>query len=719
MLPQSPTDKLQTAILAQAPKSDQDYNDIFEALDSAFGLCVSVLDENLRYIFIGKNFYHAIGLADHELKIGDTLQKGHELMIQKGLISQGFIDKNNLNPDKRKKISLESNNRTQLLSTIGGKTHKITRMILPGNKYLTIGFDITQIYEKEKLLNLALAVGNAAFWTYNFQTGLYDINPTMQTFLGAKNLQNVHDKGIATIVHPEEMHILDTALRNFPETGQFDIVVRSINHKDKYEWVRVSAIGSKDHEGEWYSLQAFVKNINKERLQAQELEKTKDIAIAASRAKSEFFANMSHEIRTPMNGIIGMTELLANSDITSDQAEYIDVINKSARSLLTVINDILDFSKIETGNLKLNIGLFNLRETFRGALTQHIAEAKKKNLKISLNYPDHLPENFVGDENYIGQLIKNLLGNAVKFTQKGHVAIDVLTSKPRQNRTILTLRIKDTGIGIPAEKIKYIFNRFTQIDGSSKREYGGLGLGLSLSKHIVELMSGRIQVQSEVGKGSIFSVSIPLKLEETPNSIAPEPKNIPVQIKPQLTPPIKLETVSPPPQMTDTTPIQSLPGPVLTSQIEAKTLRSQKGASKENSGKKHILVAEDFQLNREVIRLILLETDYLPVFAENGIIAFDLYKKEPEKYALIVMDVSMPVMDGLTSTRKIRSHENLSHLSRIPIIALTAHTLPKDQKACIDAGMDDFLAKPVDLKTLVEKLEHYTQPKRVETRRSA
>ena len=322
MLPQSPTDKLQTAILAQAPKSDQDYNDIFEALDSAFGLCVSVLDENLRYIFIGKNFYHAIGLADHELKIGDTLQKGHELMIQKGLISQGFIDKNNLNPDKRKKISLESNNRTQLLSTIGGKTHKITRMILPGNKYLTIGFDITQIYEKEKLLNLALAVGNAAFWTYNFQTGLYDINPTMQTFLGAKNLQNVHDKGIATIVHPEEMHILDTALRNFPETGQFDIVVRSINHKDKYEWVRVSAIGSKDHEGEWYSLQAFVKNINKERLQAQELEKTKDIAIAASRAKSEFFANMSHEIRTPMNGIIGMTELLANSDITSDQAEY-------------------------------------------------------------------------------------------------------------------------------------------------------------------------------------------------------------------------------------------------------------------------------------------------------------------------------------------------------------------------------------------------------------
>jgi len=239
----------------------------------------------------------------------------------------------------------------------------------------------------------------------------------------------------------------------------------------------------------------------------------KDKAIAASQAKSEFLANMSHEIRTPMNGILGMAELLSNSDVTERQQDFLNVINKSASALLTIINDILDFSKIEANAFELDHMAFDLKSSINDVTSILSMKAQEKGLELVINYPSSMCRGFIGDAGRLRQVLTNLLGNAIKFTEKGHITIDVDVAEPRNGISFINISVQDTGIGIEPDKIKSVFNKFTQADGSTTRMYGGTGLGLSISKAIIEMMDGRISVESTFGKGSNFSFKIPLPID--------------------------------------------------------------------------------------------------------------------------------------------------------------------------------------------------------------
>jgi len=505
---------------------------------------------------------------------------------------------------------------------------------------------------------------------------------------------------------------------------------------------------------------------------------------------------MSHEIRTPMNGILGMAELLDASDISDRQKDYVSVINNSASALLTIINDILDFSKIEAGAFEIDPVPFDLKASIDDVAALLRSNAHEKGLELIINYPSNIPKAFIGDAGRIRQVITNLVGNAVKFTESGHIRIDV-NVKSARGMGVCTVEVTDTGIGISPEKMNRIFDKFTQADGSTTRVYGGTGLGLTISKAIIEMMSGRMRVRSKLGEGSTFGFRVALPLDadakdERFNSSLVENKRALIvddidinrtlftqqlsewgvtsdtavdgvdaltkirnaqdagqpydlllldflmpgmngqefaQILSQTTSLdtpqiIMLSSCDQPISTKDLshigidsylikpvrerrlfeTIVRVLSNPVERERpIEVETKPTQRAPIKQD-----ILVAEDFTLNQDVVKLMLADTPFNPVFAENGQVALDMFRAEPDRFPVIVMDVSMPVMDGHASTRAIRKHEKETGRTPVPIIALTGHALKNDRQDCFNAGMDDYLTKPVKQVQLIEKLETYT-----------
>lgn len=441
-------------------------------------------------------------------------------------------------------------------------------------------------------------------------------------------------------------------LRQNREKGiPFQLEVQTRCKDGSIIWIETNQVPVRGYNGEVETVVAVDRDVTAAHLHAQEMEKARIAAVEGERTKADFLATMSHEIRTPMNGVIGMAQMLEGTSLDPDQQLYTGTILSSAKTLLALINDVLDLSKLDANKVSFSRVDFDIHESFAETLRLLQPQAREKGLELILDAPEGIPRNIHGDDRRIRQILLNLLGNAIKFTDSGEVRV-TLDIKPQGDVLALTFSVKDTGIGIPENKLDRIFEHFSQADAATTRRYGGTGLGLTISRKLTTAMGGNITVDSEVGVGTCLTVSLELEvgkpsIETGRNSDAPD--------------------------------------------ISATSVPSGM----------RILVAEDNKVNRLVMRKFLRDIPIELDFAQNGSEAVEMVQENNPD--LVFMDMSMPVMSGIEATRVIRNNGGAQPV----IVALTANAFDSDREACLQAGMDEFLSKPLNRNDLLAVLQRY------------
>lgn len=451
------------------------------------------------------------------------------------------------------------------------------------------------------------------------------------------------------LIHPEDKERVCQAIRSALDQHQLYVVEYRLLCLDKEEcWVLESARGVYDEAGTPLLIDGVILDISERKATEFALIEAKNHALSAVKSKSAFLANMSHEIRTPMTAIIGYTDLLQGTPLDAKQKEMLRTVNHSAKSLLGLLNDVLDTAKLEQNALQLEEAPFSLREVAEHVIDILKLSADKKGIALQLKYPSMTQHTFFGDAFRVRQILINLVGNAIKFTERGGVWLTVLSEKDD-----IIIMIRDSGIGMNEDTLARLFQPFSQADASTTRRFGGTGLGTSIALQLVQKMGGRIEVQSTVDKGSIFQVYLPLR----------------------------------------PAPPESLPNPVI-----ANTEHRPKHARPLN-----ILVADDDAINLDIITMLLEEYGHRIYTACNGKEVINAWRHHD--IDLILMDVQMPVMDGIAACKFIRQESANDDKNATPIIALTAGVFQEDREAAIAAGMDGFMTKPIDSMQLQDEIE--------------
>ena len=559
-----------------------------------------------------------------------------------------------------------------------------------------------------------------------------------------------------------------------------------------FYWVKSTVVPFLDADGFPRQYIAIRTDITARKLVESELMARRAEAEAASRAKSDFLANMSHEIRTPMNGIIGMTDLALEADSEIERQEYLEIVKNSAESLLGILNDILDFSKIEANKLMLEQVAFDLRQALSETLRTLNPRAFQKGLELICDIADEVPLRVIGDPTRLRQVLINLVGNAIKFTNQGHIVVRLEVAARDGARITLRTTVRDTGIGIAPEKLDSIFEAFSQADVSTTRQYGGTGLGLSISSRLVELMEGALRVESTPGEGSAFEFTVVLGLDERSPGLLPAPvlagrrvlivddhpvcravfarqlagwgmqvealasaaaarawlageahcpdlclidQHLPAReglelaawcrAQPGLAAvPLLFLASAPLPRedaewVRDLGPVGSLGKPLSDLELRAAILRTLglEGGEVADAGQTlrpplplggalEVLLVEDNPVNQQLAMRLLEKWGCQVTLAVHGQEAVDRLCAG-ERYDLVLMDRQMPVMGGIEATRLIRAHEAEHGLARVPIMAMTANAMQGDRERCLEAGMDDYVSKPINQVELAGKLRQF------------
>jgi PAS domain S-box-containing protein len=518
---------------------------------------------------------------------------------------------------------------------------------------------------EERFRQLAETVDQVFFLTDVRNSRILYVSPAYEKIWGRTCASLYEDPAsFMYAVHPDDKHLAEDELSI---SVNHDNIYRIIRPDGTIRWINCRIFPVMDEEGQVYRMAGLAEDITRRVGLEKELEKALNVAIESARLKSEFLANMSHEIRTPMNGIIGMTELTLDTELTHDQRDYLGMVKTSSDSLLVIINDILDFSKIESGKFDLDPIDFSVVAAVSETLRPLAVRAEQKGLKLTFQVAPNLPEYCYGDGTRLRQILVNLVGNAIKFTEAGEIA--VLVEQESQTATDITLhfQVRDTGIGVSPEKQELIFEAFAQADGSTTRKYGGTGLGLAITSQLVALMGGRVWVESAAttlerggaDPGSIFHFTLRLGAAR-----AARGRNSPKRIKANAEPVLVQE-------------------------------RSRR--------KWRVLLAEDHPINQHLVVQLLGKRGHVVKVAVNGRQAVEMSAQEP--FDVVLMDVQMPEMNGFEATGEIRRREAALKV-HTPIIAMTAYAMKGDRERCLAAGMDAYLSKPIKAAELFSAMEN-------------
>lgn len=568
----------------------------------------------------------------------------------------------------REKVVQVTVNRYQASLLIGGVVS--TLIILIFNWYLLqaqskVSTAEANLRDSEERLRLAIRGSNDGIFDWNFKTHQIYWSPQYKAMLGYDDSEiKGEEETFRRLLHAEDSESFWENFNNYinGNLSEFSCVFRMIHKSGRQVWIHGRGKALFDENGQPQRFIGAHTDISYIKEHERLIREERDRAEKASQAKGEFLAHMSHEIRTPLTAVSGIAEIFSQSKNFADhpQRKLVETLKTSTESLKELITDILDFSKIESGEIELHHQKFSLTELFDQVISMMSVKAGEKFLDFTFDYSGIEGTIFNGDKQRIRQILINLIGNAIKFTEKGFVSVRARI-EPVGDAHILRINIQDSGIGIPETSLPHIFEKFRQADASVSRRYGGTGLGLPISKSLAEIMGGTIRAESEVGRGSTFSLVLPFT-----STIADPEVDM---------------------------------GEVIRLQKLNDRLRAV------ISDKNKILLVEDYEGNIVVLSYILNALDCEFDVAKTGLEALQLWKGH--HYDLILMDIQMPEMDGLTATRTIRKMEEEQSLARTPVIGLTAHALVADKQKCIDAGMDDYLSKPIveaDLKAAILRM---------------